>query len=41
MPKVEIDSVSKQNPHSLSEYRENILEVAIGGRYEFTGNRWR
>ena len=30
MPKVEINSVSKQNPHSLSEYRENVLEVAIG-----------
>ena len=30
MPKVEIKSVSKQNPHSLSEYRENVLEVAIG-----------
>ena len=30
MPKVEIYSVSKQNPHSLSEYRENVLEVAIG-----------
>ena len=30
MPKVEINAVSKQNPHSLSEYRENVLEVAIG-----------
>ena len=30
MPKVEINSVSKQNPHSLNEYRENVLEVAIG-----------
>ena len=30
MPKVAIKSVSKQNPHSLSEYRENVLEVAIG-----------
>ena len=30
MPKVEINSVSKQNPHSLSEYQENVLEVAIG-----------
>jgi transcriptional regulator with XRE-family HTH domain len=30
MPKVEINSVSQQNPHSLSEYRENVLEVAIG-----------
>ena len=30
MPKVEINSVSKQNPHALSEYRENVLEVAIG-----------
>jgi transcriptional regulator with XRE-family HTH domain len=27
---VEINSVSQQNPHSLSEYRENVLEVAIG-----------
>ena len=30
MPKVEINSVSKQDPHSVSEFRENILEVAIG-----------
>ena len=30
MPKVKINSVSKQNPQSLSEYRENVLEVAIG-----------
>ena len=30
MPKVEINSVSKQDPHSLSEFRENVLEVAIG-----------
>ena len=30
MPKVEINSVSQQTPHSLSEYRENVLEVAIG-----------
>ena len=30
MPKVAIKSVSKQNPHSLSDYRENVLEVAIG-----------
>ena len=30
MPKVEINSVSKQNPHSVNEFRENILEVAIG-----------
>ena len=30
MPKVEINSVSKQDPHSVSEFRENVLEVAIG-----------
>ena len=26
MPKVEINSVSKQDPHSVSEFRENVLE---------------
>ena len=32
MPKVEINSVSRQDPHSLSEFRENVLEVAIGSQ---------
>ena len=30
MPKVKINKISQQDPHSVGEVREKILEVAIG-----------